>query len=178
MQLGVTNQDCSIHSTNWENELLLGMGALPMKASCQQQDRLKVVSDCLYVRDAMYSSYTSILLVVVTQCCLHSRYQQAEIGRAGTSRHQLLTQAFEAALAVIVSPNPCTQHGRTHVHCRLRWATVCGGPSAPTPGRMPKLHPNTPSLPTATQLASDITFSITQRVSSVKKFWISPSKSP
>jgi hypothetical protein len=39
----------------------------------------------------MYSSYTSILLVVVTHCCLHSRYQQAEIGRAGTSRHQLLT---------------------------------------------------------------------------------------
>jgi hypothetical protein len=50
-----------------------------------------VVSDCLYVQDAMYSSYTSILLVVVTHCCLHSRYQQAEIGRAGTSRHQLLT---------------------------------------------------------------------------------------
>jgi hypothetical protein len=51
-----------------------------------------VVSDCLYVQDAMYSSYTSILLVVVTHCCLHSRYQQAEIGRTGTSRHQLLTQ--------------------------------------------------------------------------------------
>jgi hypothetical protein len=38
----------------------------------------------------MYSSYTSILLVVVTHCCLHSRYQQAEIGRAGTSRHPAL----------------------------------------------------------------------------------------
>jgi hypothetical protein len=50
-----------------------------------------VVSDCLYVQDAMYSSYISILLVVVTHCCLHSRYQQAEIGGAGTSRHQLLT---------------------------------------------------------------------------------------
>jgi hypothetical protein len=37
----------------------------------------------------MYSSYTSIL-VVVTHCCLHSRYQQAEIGRAGTSRHPAL----------------------------------------------------------------------------------------
>jgi hypothetical protein len=58
--------------------------------NCQEQDRLKVVSDCLYVRDAMYSSYTSILLVVVTHCCLHSRYQQAEIGRAGTSRHPAL----------------------------------------------------------------------------------------
>ena len=64
---------------------------LEMMDSCQQQDRLKVVSDCLYVQDAMYSSYTSILLVVVTHCCLHSRYQQAEIGRTGTSRHQLLT---------------------------------------------------------------------------------------
>ena len=58
---------------------------------CQQQDRLKMVSLIVYVQDAMYSSYTSILLVVVTHCCLHSRYQQAEIGRAGTSRHQLLT---------------------------------------------------------------------------------------
>jgi hypothetical protein len=58
---------------------------------CQQEDKLKVVSDCLYVRDAMYSSYTSILLVVVTHCCLHSRYQQAEIGRAGTSRHTQAT---------------------------------------------------------------------------------------
>jgi hypothetical protein len=67
------------------NDLALGF--------CQQQDRLKVVSDYLYVRDAMYSSYTSILLVVVTHCCLHSRYQQAEIGRAGTSRHQLLTES-------------------------------------------------------------------------------------
>jgi hypothetical protein len=61
--------------------------------SFQQQDRLKVVSLIVYVQDAMYSSYTSILLVVVTHCCLHSRYQQAEIGRAGTSRHQLLTGA-------------------------------------------------------------------------------------
>jgi hypothetical protein len=53
------------------------------------RDGLKVVC-ILYVRDAMYSSYTSILLVVVTHCCLHSRYQQAEIGRAGTSRHPAL----------------------------------------------------------------------------------------
>jgi hypothetical protein len=46
----------------------------------------------------MYSSYTSILLVVVTHCCLYSRYQQAEIGRAGTSRHQLLTKGFETKM--------------------------------------------------------------------------------
>src|ERR1700733_12549091 len=50
----------------------------------------EVVSLIVYVQDAMYSSYTSILLVVVTHCCLHSRYQQAEIGRAGTSRHPAL----------------------------------------------------------------------------------------
>jgi hypothetical protein len=55
----------------------------------KMRDGLKVV--CLvYVRDAMYSSYTSILLVVVTHCCLHSGYQQAEIGRADTSRHPAL----------------------------------------------------------------------------------------
>jgi hypothetical protein len=61
---------------------------------CQQQDRLKEVSDCLYVRDAMYSSYTSILLVVVTHCCLYSRYQQAEIG---TSRHPALDKRWPTA---------------------------------------------------------------------------------
>jgi hypothetical protein len=57
------------------------------------------------VQDAIYSSYTSILLVVVTHCCLYSRYQQAEIGRAGTSRHQLLTFRLPglAALAGVIA---------------------------------------------------------------------------
>jgi hypothetical protein len=65
---------------------------------CQEQGQAERWSLIVYVRDAMYSSYTSILLVVVTHCCLYSRYQQAEIGRAGTSRHQLLTHppSFEA----------------------------------------------------------------------------------
>jgi hypothetical protein len=44
--------------------------------------------NCLSI--AMYSSYTSILLVVGTHCCLHSRSQQAEVGRAGTSRQPAL----------------------------------------------------------------------------------------
>jgi hypothetical protein len=44
----------------------------------QQQDRLKVVSDYLYVQDAMYSSYTLILLIVMTHCCLHSRYRNRQ----------------------------------------------------------------------------------------------------
>jgi hypothetical protein len=57
---------------------------------CQDEGRAESGLHSLYVRDAMYSSYTSILLVVVTHCCLHSRYQQAEIGRAGTSRHPAL----------------------------------------------------------------------------------------
>jgi hypothetical protein len=61
------------------------------------RDRLKVVC-ILYARSAMYSSYTSILLVVVTHCCLHSRYQQAEIGRAGTSRHPALDRKAVALL--------------------------------------------------------------------------------
>ena len=74
---------------------------------CQQEDKLKVVSDCLYVRDAMYSSYTSILLVVVTHCCLHSRYQQAEIGRAGTFRHPALDsyQPYQARSPVLQTPS-------------------------------------------------------------------------
>jgi hypothetical protein len=57
---------------------------------CQYEGQAESRLNCLYVRDAMYSSYTSILLVVVTNCCLHSRYQQAEIGRGGTSRHPAL----------------------------------------------------------------------------------------
>jgi hypothetical protein len=64
---------------------------------CQQQDRLKVVSLIVYVQDAMYSSYTSILLVVVTHCCLYSRYQQAEIG---TSRHPALDSMYDLGISV------------------------------------------------------------------------------
>jgi hypothetical protein len=59
----------------------------------------------------MYSSYTSILLVVVTHCCLYSRYQQAEIGRAGTSRHQLLT-AWPGLASCSSHPTSCKHPSR------------------------------------------------------------------
>jgi hypothetical protein len=68
------------------------LGPLNFAASskkCQAGDKLQVisiVSVSLYLLDAVYSSYISNLLVVVTHCCLYSRQQHAEIGRAGTSR--------------------------------------------------------------------------------------------
>jgi hypothetical protein len=55
------------------------LGLLNFAASskkCQAGDGLQVisiVSVSLYLLDAVYSSYISILLVVVTHCCLYSR---------------------------------------------------------------------------------------------------------
>jgi hypothetical protein len=76
------------------NEFCLNKGVVKMSGSGQAESRL----NSLFVQDAMYSSYTSILLMVVTHCCLHSRYQQAEIGRAGTSRHPALDRRLVARM--------------------------------------------------------------------------------
>ena len=44
-----------------------------LSRSGQAESNLNSLCLSLYVRDAMYSSYTSILPVVMTRCCLYSR---------------------------------------------------------------------------------------------------------